>query len=64
MKKLEKLKLKVNAKILEKKEMIKILGGGSNICIDDGMMCYITASSLEECNMFCKQYYGPNAYCI
>lgn len=64
MKNLKTLSLKGNGRILQKSEMVKILGGGSYFCYEGGQLCCIvSADSLEACDRFCQAHYGPYAGC-
>lgn len=64
MKGLKKLSLEGKGKILQKSEMVKILGGGSYVCYESGQLCcIINADSKESCTQICRSYYGPYASC-
>lgn len=65
LKKLTKVVLNKQGKVLSKEQMTKILGGGSYACMIDGQLCcFMNASDKESCTTLCRSYYGPYAGCV
>jgi len=60
MKNIKSLKIE-GARILKKQEMKEVSGGTSQCCYSDGMW---TSTCGGSCDVWCKQLYGPNAYCM